>query len=48
VDFHLRLAHLSSRGKRITVPNTGHMIPYERPDAIVSAVREVYAATNIH
>ena len=48
VDSHLRLAHLSSRGKRIIVPNTGHMIPYERPDAIVSAVREVYAATNIH
>lgn len=48
VDFHLRLAHLSMRGKQIIVPNTGHMIPYERPDAIVSAVREVYAATNIH
>jgi pimeloyl-ACP methyl ester carboxylesterase len=47
VDFHMRLAHLSSRGKWIMVPHTGHMIPYQRPDAIVSAVREVFAAINL-
>ena len=33
---------LSSRGKWVLVPDSTHMIPVERPDAIVSAVREVY------
>jgi len=41
----MRLAqHLSSRGKWIIVSDSTHMIPDERPDAIVSAVREVYTA----
>jgi pimeloyl-ACP methyl ester carboxylesterase len=36
------LATLSSRGKQIIVPDSGHMIPMERPDAVVSAIREVW------
>jgi pimeloyl-ACP methyl ester carboxylesterase len=35
--------HLSSRGKQVIVPDSGHMIPYERPAAVVSAIREVRA-----
>jgi pimeloyl-ACP methyl ester carboxylesterase len=45
VDGQMQLAHqLSTRGKSSIVSGSTHMIPYERPDAIVSAVREVYAA----
>jgi pimeloyl-ACP methyl ester carboxylesterase len=36
-------AHLSTRGKQIVVPDSGHMIPYERPASVVSAIREVWA-----
>jgi carboxypeptidase C (cathepsin A) len=28
------------------VPDSGHMIPFERPEAITSAVREVCAAAH--
>ena len=37
-------ARLSTRGKQLVVPDSGHMIPYERPTAVVSAIREVWAA----
>ncbi|HXB75205.1 MAG TPA: alpha/beta hydrolase [Candidatus Acidoferrales bacterium] len=37
-------ARLSTRGKQVVVPDSGHMIPYERPAAVVSAIREVRAA----
>ena len=47
VDFEKRLAGLSSRGKWVLVPDSGHMIPIERPEAIVSAVQEVWAATKL-
>ncbi len=40
-DLQLRLTHLSIRGKRIIVPDSGHDIPSERPDTIVDAVREL-------
>jgi hypothetical protein len=36
-------AKLSTRGKQIVVPNSRHMIPYERADAVVSAIREVWS-----
>jgi pimeloyl-ACP methyl ester carboxylesterase len=35
---------LSTRGKQIVVPDSGHMIPFDRPDVIVSAVREIVEA----
>ena len=35
------IARLSQRGQRIMVPDSSHMIPYERPDAIVAAIREI-------
>ena len=37
-------ARLSTRGKRIIVPDSDHMIPFRRPDAVVSGVREVWEA----
>lgn len=40
-DLQLREARLSTRGKRIMVSDSDHMIPFERPDAIATAVREV-------
>jgi len=46
VDGQIQLAqHLSNRGKWLIVPDSSHMIPEERPDAIVEAVREIYADT---
>jgi len=47
-DLQMREAHLSSRGKRIIVPDSGHMIPLERPDTIISAVHEICAAVDFH
>ena len=35
--------HLSSRGTQVIVADSGHMIPYERPEAVVSAIRDVWA-----
>ena len=38
------LARLSTRGKRVMVMDSDHMIPLEDPQAVVSAVREVMLA----
>jgi pimeloyl-ACP methyl ester carboxylesterase len=43
-DLQAGLAHLSTHGKQIVVEDSGHMIPFERPDAIVFAIREVWSA----
>lgn len=37
------LARLSARGKWLMVEGSNHMMPFDRPDAIVAAVREVYS-----
>ena len=47
-DLQLRLARLSSRGKRELVEDSGHDIPSERPDAIVNAVREIQGQISSH
>jgi pimeloyl-ACP methyl ester carboxylesterase len=36
------MAGLSSNGKQIIVPDAGHFIQFDKPDAVVSAVREVW------
>ena len=36
-------AHLSTRGKQIVVPDSTHLIPYDRPEAVISAIREVWS-----
>jgi pimeloyl-ACP methyl ester carboxylesterase len=43
-DLQAGLAHLSTHGKQIVLEDSGHMIPFQRPDAIVSAIREVWSA----
>jgi len=45
-DLQVRESRLSTRGKRIMVPDSDHMIPFERPDTIVAAVHEVWTAAN--
>jgi pimeloyl-ACP methyl ester carboxylesterase len=45
-ELQMKETQLSTRGKRIMVPDSDHMIPFERPDAIVAAIREVYSAAN--
>ena len=45
-ELQTRLARLSVRGKQIVLPNSGHDVPSERPDAIVDAVRSISIATN--
>jgi pimeloyl-ACP methyl ester carboxylesterase len=41
-DIQAELAKLSSRGKQIIVTDSDHMIPTERPEAVVSAIRDVW------
>lgn len=40
-DLQVRQARLSTRGKQVVVPDSTHMIPMERPDTVVNAIREV-------
>jgi pimeloyl-ACP methyl ester carboxylesterase len=41
VDVQRRLAERSRRGGQVLVPNSGHGIPVEAPDAVITAVREI-------
>ena len=45
-ELQVKESQLSTRGKRIMVPDSTHMIPFERPDTIVAAIREVCASVN--
>jgi len=45
-DLQVKESQLSTRGKRIMVLDSDHMIPFERPDTIGAAIREVFAAAN--
>lgn len=45
-QLQVQEAHLSTHGRQVVVPDSGHMIPFERPDAVVDAVREVYTEGN--
>jgi len=47
-ELQTRLARLSTKGKQIIVPDSGHDIPNDRPDAIVNAVRDLCMATGPH
>jgi pimeloyl-ACP methyl ester carboxylesterase len=37
-------AHLSTRGKQIVLWDSGHAVQFERPDAVISAIQEVWFA----
>jgi pimeloyl-ACP methyl ester carboxylesterase len=41
LELHKEIARRSTRGKQITLEQSGHMIPYDAPEAVVEAVREV-------
>jgi pimeloyl-ACP methyl ester carboxylesterase len=36
-------AHLSSRGRQVVLKESGHGIQFERPDAVIDSVREVWS-----
>ena len=40
-DLQASTVRLSTRGKQIVVPGSGHMIPVDRPGAVIDAIREV-------
>jgi hypothetical protein len=40
-EIQPKLARLSTRGRQIILPNSGHGIPEEAPDAVVAAVAQV-------
>ena len=42
-ELQAEQARLSTRGKQIIVPDSGHVIMLERPDAVVAAIREVWS-----
>ena len=41
VDLQRRFAGRSRRGRQVVVPESGHGMPIEAPDAIIAAVREM-------
>jgi pimeloyl-ACP methyl ester carboxylesterase len=41
IDLQRRLAERSRRGRQVVVPDSGHGMPEEAPDAIVTAVQEI-------
>jgi pimeloyl-ACP methyl ester carboxylesterase len=45
-ELQVRESRLSTRGKRIMVPDSTHMIPFERPDTITAAIKEVCLSSN--
>ena len=40
-ELQSRLANLSTRAKWIVLPDSGHDVPADRPDAIIEAIHEV-------
>ena len=45
--LHRQIAAHSSRGRAQMVSGSSHMMIFDRPDAIISAIQEVTAATNL-
>lgn len=43
-QLQVQLTELSTRSKRIMIADSDHMIPLERPEAVISAVRDVWSA----
>jgi pimeloyl-ACP methyl ester carboxylesterase len=41
IDLHDQIAGMSTRGRRITVENTGHYIQLEQPQAVTDSILEV-------
>jgi len=45
---HERLARSSSRGRHIVAEKSGHWVPFDEPDVIVDAIRELIEALEWH
>jgi len=41
IDLHDQIAAMSTRGKRLTVPNAGHYIQMDEPQVVIDSVLEV-------
>jgi len=46
-EMQAEQARLSTRGKQIIVPDSGHAIMFKRPDAVISAIHEVWSAPSV-
>jgi pimeloyl-ACP methyl ester carboxylesterase len=46
-DLQARQARLSTRGRQVVLPDSGHLIPVERPASVVAAIREVCDAVRV-
>ena len=44
LDLHRGLAESSSRGEQRIVPNSDHLLMLSQPEAVVSAVHDVFTA----
>jgi hypothetical protein len=45
IDLHNQIASMSTRGKRVTVENSGHNIQMDQPQVIVDSILEVLRTT---
>lgn len=41
IDLHNQIAAMSTRGRRLTVENTGHYIQLEQPQAVIDSILEI-------
>jgi len=41
--LQVEVSHLSTRGRQIVLKDSGHVIQFERPDAVIDAVHEVWS-----
>jgi pimeloyl-ACP methyl ester carboxylesterase len=47
IDLHEQIAAMSTRGKRVTVDNTGHYIQLDQPQAVVDSILAVLRAARV-
>ena len=43
-ELQSKLAALSPNGRRVRVPDSGHYIQIDQPDAVAEAIRQVFEA----
>ena len=45
LELHERLARLSTRGQHVVIPESGHDISDEAPEAVIQAIRNILQQT---
>lgn len=45
LELHAQLARSSTRGMQVIVSKSDHLIPYEAPEAVIEAIRELVSDT---